>query len=88
MTRLGVAAMMLALAAVPAFAGSQEQQTSFRLWKLEDNCQRQARQQYPDYTAESNAKRAQAARKCIAGNNLPARQDAAAPAPEPAKTAD
>src|SRR6185437_8142440 len=41
------------------------------VWKGMDNCKRQAWKQYPDYTAEGNAKRAHAEKLCLSAHNLP-----------------
>jgi hypothetical protein len=41
------------------------------VWKLRDQCRRSAFKQFPDYTAEGNAKRDRAKQRCLEGNNLP-----------------
>ena len=41
------------------------------VWKLRDQCRRSAFKQFPDYTAEGNAKRERAEQRCLEGNNLP-----------------
>jgi len=41
------------------------------VWKLRDQCRRSAFKQFPDYTAEGNAKRDRAEQRCLEGNNLP-----------------
>jgi hypothetical protein len=41
------------------------------VWKLRDQCRRSAFKQFPDYTAEANAKRDRAEQRCLEGNNLP-----------------
>jgi hypothetical protein len=44
---------------------------SERVWKLRDVCARTAQKQFPDHTAEGNAKRESSYRKCLEANNLP-----------------
>jgi hypothetical protein len=44
---------------------------SERVWKLRDLCARTAQKQFPDHTAEGNAKRESSYRKCLEANNLP-----------------
>ena len=41
------------------------------VWKLRDQCRRSAFKQFPDYTAESNAKRNRSEQRCLEANNLP-----------------
>ena len=56
----------------PASATSQGQWTLSR-WKAMDLCTKQAQQAFPDFSAEANAKRETALRKCLGNNNLPPR---------------
>ena len=44
---------------------------SERVWKVRDGCARAAQKQFPDHTAEGNAKRESSYRKCLEANNLP-----------------
>jgi hypothetical protein len=44
---------------------------SERFWKVRDVCARTAQKQFPDHTAEGNAKRESSYRKCLEANNLP-----------------
>lgn len=44
-------------------------------WAGADRCAQQAQKQFPDYTAESNAKRDNAMKQCLANGNLPPRGD-------------
>jgi hypothetical protein len=44
---------------------------SERVWKVRDACARTAQKQFPDHTAEGNAKRESSYRKCLEANNLP-----------------
>jgi hypothetical protein len=42
-------------------------------WAASDRCAAAAQKQFPDYTAESNAKRDQAMKQCLANGFLPPR---------------
>ena len=44
---------------------------SERVWKLRDTCARISQKQFPDHTAEGNAKRERAFQQCLEANNLP-----------------
>jgi len=44
---------------------------SERVWKVRDACSRSAQKQFPDHTAEGNAKRERAFQQCLEANNLP-----------------
>jgi hypothetical protein len=44
-------------------------------WSASDRCAAQAQKQFPDYTPESNAKRDNAMKQCLASGYLPPRQD-------------
>jgi hypothetical protein len=44
---------------------------SDRVWKLRDTCARNSQKQFPDHTAEGNAKRERAFQQCLEANNLP-----------------
>jgi hypothetical protein len=48
-------------------------------WKSMDKCADAAQRAFPDFTAESNAKRDAKLKECLAGQNLPPR-DAPSPA--------
>lgn len=66
-----------------ARAGDVREQQSNAMWRKQDDCARAAFVKFPDYTAESNAKRDRATRDCEIKNRLPVR----APASEsPLKT--
>jgi hypothetical protein len=79
----------LVVAGGAAWAASQSDTDSTRIWKAEDDCSRKAFKEFPDYTADSNAKRDRAMRICLATGNLPPRADIAPPAPvTPPATSD
>jgi hypothetical protein len=44
---------------------------SQRVWKVRDACSRSAQKQFPDHTAEGNAKRERAFQQCLEAYNLP-----------------
>jgi hypothetical protein len=81
--RIWIAASLALLLASPLFlaAGGARAQSSpstvesQRVWHAQDACAKKAFKQYPDYTPESNAKRAQAKRLCLATGNLPPRDE-------------
>ena len=60
------------LSAVDAGA-TQQGQSALRGWKTADSCARQAQTAYPDFSAESNAKRDARLKECLDGNGLPPR---------------
>lgn len=75
-------AVMLALFALLGFAvpvlADESWTRSKSLWRQMDNCTRAAYKQFPDHTADGNAKREAARLKCLRASNLPA--EPAAPA--------
>ena len=52
---------------------TQQGQAALRGWKSMDSCARQAQIAYPDFSADSNAKRDAKLKDCLAGRNLPPR---------------
>lgn len=72
-----IAFIILAIAALAAatsraqIPGYNPWKQSESVWKLRDQCRRSAFKQFPDYTAEGNAKRDRAEQRCLEGNNLP-----------------
>ena len=56
---------------VPAVADTKWTQSQ-SAWKQMDNCTRAAQKQFPDHTADANAKREAARLKCLRAGNLPA----------------
>jgi hypothetical protein len=63
---------LAALVPAAAHADSQGQQL-MRKWTSSDVCSQRAYRDFPDYTADSLAKRDLALKKCLAGGNLPPR---------------
>lgn len=63
----------LVLSAVNAQA-TQQGQTALRGWKQMDVCAKQAQTAYPEFTAESNAKRDAKLKECLNAYGLPPRQ--------------
>ncbi len=63
------------LALAPAaWAGSQQGTVATKNWKSMDQCARDAQTAFPDFTADSNAKRDTKLKECLAGKNLPPRE--------------
>lgn len=62
-------------AALTLFAGTaeatQQGNTAIANWKRMDVCAKQAQAAFPDYTAESNAKRDAKLNECLSSGNLP-----------------
>jgi len=76
--------LSVALAApITAMAYSQYGNQMMRYWGISDKCAAQAQKAYPDYTAESNAKRDAQMKNCLAGGSLPPRGDLDKPASKP-----
>ena len=75
-----VAIALLLLLAVPGTAlATQQGNLAIQNWKSMDVCSRQAQVAFPDYTADSNAKRDAAIKDCLEGKNLPPRQPLSSP---------
>ena len=73
MNRLGFALAVMLLFDGTASASQQGQVVSSS-WKAADKCAKQAQVAYPDYSAESNAKRDTNLKACLNGGNLAPRQ--------------
>ena len=70
---------LLVLFLLPGAAmASQQGVIAMKNWKSMDQCAKDAQTAFPDYTADSNEKRAAKEKECLAGRNLPPRE---APAP-------
>jgi hypothetical protein len=72
MNRLAMALLILALAPGAARA-SQQGLVVTKNWKVMDQCAKDAQTAFPDFTAESNAKRDAKEKECLEGKNLPPR---------------
>lgn len=72
---------LLALLTVSTIAAQATQpgQSAITNWKLMDTCAKQAQTAYPDFNAESNAKRDAQLNQCLRNNILPPRQPSATP---------
>ena len=58
---------------------SQQGQTVISAWKAADKCAKQAQDAFPDYNAESNAKRDAKLKECLSAGNLAPRQPLSQP---------
>ena len=58
---------------------TQQGQAALRGWKSMDSCARQAQTAYPDFSADSNAKRDAKLKECLNANGLPPRAPFAQP---------
>jgi hypothetical protein len=73
-------ALAVAALAWPGPAGADDKlQTSNAEWKAMDNCTHEAFHKFPDYTRESNAKRAAYRLACLRKKGLPTPDDVATP---------
>lgn len=70
-----IALIGMSIASRTATANSLNGDTMRRLWSASDRCAAAAQKQFPDYTPESNAKRDNAMKQCLASSNLPPRGD-------------
>jgi hypothetical protein len=70
-TILLAAALMLVAGSA---AATQQAVTAQALWKVMDTCAKQAQAAFPDFTADSNAKRDAKLKECLDANNLPPRE--------------
>jgi hypothetical protein len=81
MNRLAiVASAALILTSLNAEA-TQQGQGALVNWKRMDVCAKQAQAAFPDYNAESNAKRDAKLKECLNASGLPPRQPAAPGSP-------
>jgi hypothetical protein len=77
MNRLGIAfvAVALPLALAPsASLASQQGVVAMKNWKTMDLCAKEAQTAFPDFSADSQAKRDAKLKECLAGKNLPPRE--------------
>jgi len=75
--RVGRAAALVVALAIPvgSMAASLNGNRMISNWAASDRCAAAAQKQFPDYTPESNAKRDNAMKQCLAAGYLPPRQD-------------
>ena len=64
-----------------AARATQPGKTVLTNWKIMDACARQAQAAYPEYNAESNAKRDAKLKECLRGGQLAPRQPLSQPPP-------
>lgn len=74
MNRFGFLLVAVALVSPLSAGATQQGQTALKNWKTMDTCAKQAQTAYPDFTAESNAKRDAKLKECLNSNNLPPRE--------------
>jgi hypothetical protein len=67
------------LAGAAGAQATQQGQQSLRNWKVMDNCAKQAQAAYPDFSADSNAKRDAKLKACLSNGALPPREPIAQP---------
>ena len=67
--------LIVLLLPATAFAMTAYGHQEMNNWAASDRCVAAAHKTYPDYTAESNAKRDQAIQQCLAANGLPPHTD-------------
>ena len=74
MNPLKVLPPILALTLLPPVASaSQQGVVVMRNWKTMDECAKQAQTAFPDFTADSNAKREAKLQECLQSKNMPPR---------------
>jgi len=66
---------------VTATANSRSGNMIMNGWKASDRCAAAAQKAFPDFNAESNAKRDAMLKNCLASQNLPPRQSLDKPQP-------
>lgn len=81
MNRFGF--LLVALFVLPSVSAgaTQQGQSVLRSWKIMDACTRQAQTAYPEFNADSNAKRDARLKACLNSNGLPPRESLGQPAP-------
>jgi hypothetical protein len=70
--------LLIAVLLLPATAHAVSLQGTVVIgkWKAMDTCAIAAQRAFPDFSAESNAKRDAKLKECLAGQNLPPREAA------------
>ena len=78
-----VALTLAGTLAAPNLARADTQQKqNFSIWHQMDDCTKQAAKQFPDHTADSNAKREAARQACLRARRLPVNAPVAPPPPQ------
>ena len=67
---VGIAGVFLLALPAPAWAITQQATQMMKNWAQSDRCVAQANKQFPDYTADSLAKRDQAVQQCLSNSVL------------------
>ena len=80
MNRFGLPLAALLVLWFGAAEASQQGKTAAFNWKAADNCAKQAQAAFPDYDAQSNAKRDAKLKECLGAGNLAPRQPLSQPA--------
>jgi hypothetical protein len=73
MNRFAIPLVAVSLLWPLSVGASQQGESALRGWKRMDSCAKQAQTAYPDFSAESNAKRDARLKECLDGNGLPPR---------------
>ena len=78
MPPLSIGALLAVIFLFPAAAHATSGQGTIAMkkWQSMDKCAAEAQRAFPDFTAESNAKRDTKLKECLAGQNLPPRETA------------
>ena len=66
----GIAAVLLLASTTTGWAITQQATQMMKNWAQSDRCVAQANKQFPDYTADSLAKRDQAVQQCLSNSIL------------------
>jgi hypothetical protein len=79
MNRFGLLLAAMFLLPPVGAGASQQGQSALKSWKVMDVCAKQAQTAYPDFSAESNAKRDAKLKECLNANHLPPREPSGQP---------
>lgn len=79
MKRFAIALCAALVVSASGVQATQQGQTTLRKWKQMDVCAKQAQEAYPEFNADSNAKRDAKLKECLNANTLPPRQPLAQP---------
>jgi hypothetical protein len=74
MNRFAFALAAVSLLWPLSVSATQQGEAALRSWRSMDSCARQAQTAYPDFIAESNAKRDAKLKECLEGNRLSPRE--------------